>query len=153
MSGILASIASLGVGELAKGVGSLAKDIRTALTGEMSPEQRERLQAQTIELQVLAQQQEAKVAALQHNVIVAEAQGESWLQRNWRPVTMLTFVGIIANNYIIAPYMGAMFGKSIYLEIPPDMWDLLKLGIGGYIVSRGVENGIKKWKDKEVNKT
>lgn len=73
------------------------------------------------------------------DVIVAEAQGKSWIQRNWRPVTMLTFVFIIANNYIFVPYAQA-FGASVpSLEIPPGMWALLNVGIGGYIASRGVE--------------
>jgi len=31
-------------------------------------------------------------------------------------------------------------------DIPPDMWDLLKLGIGGYVVGRSVEKGVKVWK-------
>jgi hypothetical protein len=32
------------------------------------------------------------------------------------------------------------------LEIPPDMWDLLKIGLGGYVVSRGVEKTMKEYK-------
>lgn len=27
----------------------------------------------------------------------------------------------------------------------PSIFDLLKIGIGGYIVSRGVENGLNTW--------
>jgi len=52
---------------------------------------------------------------------------------------MLTFVAIIANNYILAPYLQAMFGWSVALDIPPDMWDLLKLGLGGYMIGRSGE--------------
>ena len=32
-------------------------------------------------------------------------------------------------------------------DIPPDMWDLLKLGVGGYVVGRSAEKGIKAWKE------
>lgn len=67
-------------------------------------------------------------------IIVAEAKSEGILARNWRPITMLTFVAIIANNYIFAP----LFDLPA-LPIPPDMWDLLKIGIGGYIVGRSGE--------------
>lgn len=79
------------------------------------------------------------------SIITAEATGESWMQRNWRPITMLTFVFIIANNYIIVPYvqfMADMLGYMVVvptLEIPQGMWGLLQIGIGGYIGSRGVE--------------
>ena len=85
------------------------------------------------------------------SVLIAEAQSEHKLTSQWRPITMLTFVVIIANNYIIAPYMNALFGVSVSLEIPPDMWDLLKLGLGGYVAGRSVEKGIKLWKKPETS--
>jgi hypothetical protein len=75
-------------------------------------------------------------------IIVAEAQGESWLQRNWRPLLMVMFGVIIANNYLVVP----LFNTPAAL-IPPDMWDLLKLGVGGYVVGRTVEKGLKTWKE------
>jgi len=75
-------------------------------------------------------------------VIMAEANGESWLQRNWRPLLMCLFGVIIANNYVVAP----LFNTPL-TDIPPDMWDLLKLGVGGYVVGRTVEKGIKQYKD------
>ncbi len=75
------------------------------------------------------------------SIIVAEARGESWLQRNWRPLLMCLFGVIVANNYIVVPIFG-----TAAAEIPPDMWDLLKLGVGGYVVGRSVEKGIKVWK-------
>jgi hypothetical protein len=77
----------------------------------------------------------------QSEIIIAEAKGESWLQRNWRPVLMSIFGAIVANNYIVAPYVGLLFGHqyAAVLDVPPDMWDLLKLGLGGYIVGRSAE--------------
>lgn len=81
-------------------------------------------------------------------VVVSETQGHSWLQRNWRPVLMLTFTYIIAHNYILAPIIRMFsFGADLpMLAIPPDMWDLLKLGIGGYIVGRSAEKITRDWK-------
>lgn len=75
-------------------------------------------------------------------IIVAEAQGDSWLQRNWRPLLMVMFGVIIANNYIVVPIF-----NTPAADIPPDMWDLLKLGLGGYVVGRSVEKGLKSWKE------
>lgn len=75
----------------------------------------------------------------QAGIITAEADSQSWLTRSWRPITMLVFVAIIANNYLIAPYLQVMFHAGLQLALPPDMWDLLKLGIGGYVVGRTVE--------------
>ena len=96
------------------------------------------LKAKLQEMVLTGQMKEIEAAA---QIIVAEAQGESWLQRNWRPLLMCLFGVIIANNFIIVPLFGTPSA-----EIPPDMWDLLKLGIGGYVVGRSVEKGVKVWK-------
>ena len=74
-------------------------------------------------------------------IIAAEATGESWLQRNWRPLLMLLFGVIVANNFLVAP----LFGSPQAL-IPPDMWALLKLGLGGYVLGRSAEKSIRLWK-------
>ena len=76
----------------------------------------------------------------QSDVIVAEATGHSWLQRNWRPITMLVFVFIIANNYVLVPYAHAIFKFQLpVLNLPPDVWEIIKYGLTGYIGARSVE--------------
>ena len=79
----------------------------------------------------------------QASVVRAEANGDSWLQKSWRPITMLVFVFIIANNYILFPYLSLFTNKVVELNIPPDMWGLLKIGLGGYVVGRSVEKAVK----------
>jgi len=83
----------------------------------------------------------ATLVKTQGGIIVAEAKGDSWLQRNWRPVIMMIFGTIVANNYIVAPYIELLFGAKykLVLEIPADMWGLLKLGLSGYVVGRSLE--------------
>lgn len=72
---------------------------------------------------------ETKLMVAQASVINTEAKGESWLQRNWRPITMLVFLTLIVLHYL----------GLLAFPIADQMWALLKIGIGGYIVSRGVE--------------
>ncbi len=81
-------------------------------------------------------------------IITAESNSEHFLVAAWRPITMLVFVFIIANNYILYPYLSLFFEDAPKLAIPPDMWDLLKIGIGGYTVGRTVEKAVKSYKDK-----
>lgn len=100
------------------------------------------------QLNVKMLEYEAEIAQYQSQVIIAEAKGESWLQRNWRPSLMVVFGAIVANNYILAPYLDAMFDSGIVLEIPEQLWGLLKLGVGGYIGGRSIEKGISLWKGK-----
>ena len=92
---------------------------------------------------------EVQFVSYQRDIITAEAKSQSSLARNWRPITMLCFVAIIANNYLVYPYIQLFGGTAVQLPIPADMWDLLKLGIGGYIAGRSVEKGIESWKKKE----
>jgi len=81
-------------------------------------------------------------------IIQAEATGESWLQRNWRPILMLIIIIIIANNYIIFPYLSLFTTKVVVLELPDKMWALLTVGVGGYVVGRTSEKMMTKFKEK-----
>jgi hypothetical protein len=89
---------------------------------------------------------DAEALQSQAGIVTAEAKGESWLQRNWRPLTMMVFVFIVANNYIIAPYAQAISGASVSLPTPPDLWALIKIGLGGYVVGRSAEKCVAAWK-------
>ena len=122
-------------------VGGIFKDIREAITGEGIKDPTEKLKI----LKVL-QDAESKIMEQKAKTIVAEASSEHWLASSWRPITMLVFVTIIANNYIIAPYLKSFGYEVPTLDIPPDMWGLLQLGIGGYIAGRSGEKMVKVWK-------
>lgn len=126
--------------ETLEGVGGFAKDIRTAIKGyEMRPEQ-------IAEIEVILAKLDGTIAEGQASIIVQEAKG-GWLQRNWRPMLMCLFGIIIANNYIVHPYIALFWpGKSVMMEIPEAMWGLLKIGVGGYIVGRSTEKAVQMWK-------
>jgi len=91
---------------------------------------------------------EAQFVSYQRDIIVAEAKSESWIARNWRPLMMLTFVGIIFNNHVLAAWMQTLGFNYAVIELPPDMWDLLKIGLGGYILGRSGEKITKTIKGK-----
>ena len=89
--------------------------------------------------EVAGQVQQALVDSAS-SIIVAEAQGESWLQRNWRPVTMITFVGLVVAKWL--GYTAPGVTEAIELKL----LDIIQVGLGGYVVGRSVEKGIKEWK-------
>lgn len=76
---------------------------------------------------------QAQIEAAAAKVIEAEAAGESWLQRNWRPLTMMVFVGLIVAKWVgwTAP------GVSEALELR--LLGLIEIGLGGYVIGRSVE--------------
>lgn len=61
--------------------------------------------------------------------IIQSDQAGSWLQRNWRPITMITFLVLIVCD---------VFGL-LEFRLSDNAWELLKLGLGGYVVGRSVE--------------
>lgn len=77
---------------------------------------------------------DATFAKQQAKVVTAEVSGKGVLARNWRPILMLTFTYIIAHNFVLAP----VFDIAV-VEIPVQMWGLLKIGVGGYIMGRSAE--------------
>ena len=72
------------------------------------------------------------VASVQGEVIKTEMQG-SFLQRNWRPLMMLTF-GVI----LVCEWFG-LTDPAIPKELEMQLLDIVKLGLGGYVVGRSVE--------------
>jgi len=79
---------------------------------------------------------ERQLLESQANIITAEAAGESWLQRSWRPITMLTFLVLVVLD---------SFGW-LANPLSNEAWVLLQIGLGGYVVSRGVEKSVTKIK-------
>ncbi|MCO1335182.1 holin family protein [Microbulbifer sp. OS29] len=96
-----------------------------------------RLKAQ-VDSQLIAMDMAELQSATQ--VITAEASGESWLQRNWRPVTMLTFVGLI-----VAHWLG-WTAENLSEDQTLALLEIVKIGLGGYVVGRSAEKAAKAWK-------
>lgn len=78
------------------------------------------------ELETLLVDYEREHLQVQSGVLRSEAQG-NWLQRSWRPVLMLAFAVVI---------LAGMFTDLPMLEDTSRFWDLLEIGLGGYIVGR-----------------
>ncbi len=72
---------------------------------------------------------ESKLNESRTAIITAEAQGGSWLQRSWRPITMLTFLVLV-----VADSFGWLENR-----LATEAWTLLQIGLGGYVVGRSAE--------------
>lgn len=69
----------------------------------------------------------------QRDVIVAEAQSESWITRNWRPLTMLTFVSLLVAKWFGWTAPGISEDQQLALL------DIIKYGLSGYVAGRSAE--------------
>jgi hypothetical protein len=96
---------------------------------------------------------DSQAVAAAAQIITAEANNSSWLASNWRPLFMVFF--------------GVLIGLRWFGYTPPNMseielleiYGLFKLGLGGYIGSRGLEKivtglgiqgTLKKFIDKKL---
>jgi hypothetical protein len=80
-------------------------------------------------LQIKVLEYEKNLLTKQSEIISAEALGNGLLQRNWRPITMLTFLILVVLD---------SFGW-LANTLAPEAWVLLQIGLGGYVVGRSAE--------------
>ena len=85
------------------------------------------------ELLNMAANNELKILAEQHSTIRQEAASTHWMAANWRPLTMLTFVGLIVARWF--GYAAPELCEAEYLKL----WDIVELGLSGYVIGRSVE--------------
>jgi hypothetical protein len=76
-----------------------------------------------------AEEYETKLLDAKKTIITAEAQSQSWIARNWRPITMLTFLFLVVLDSLgLLPF-----------RLASEAWTLLQIGLGGYVVGRSAE--------------
>ena len=107
--------------------GTIGKSIDELIT---SDEERIKLKN---EIQQKILEQNLNTQKLQTEIINTEGNG-NFLQRSWRPILMLSFGFVVIYTKFIAPCFNL---QNVDLEI--EFWELLNVGIGGYVIGRSVE--------------
>ena len=95
---------------------------------------------QNIQQQLLSGQ--LKELEAQAQIITAEAKG-GWLQRNWRPLLMLTFAGLVVAHWV------GFTAPNIPESVQNSLLNIVLVGMGGYIVGRSGEKIMDKYKEKK----
>lgn len=102
------------------------------IVGSLFPDPTEKAKAEAEAMrQLLAHQSEIESAAAK--IIQTEAASTHWLAANWRPLTMLVFVGLIVARWFGWAAPGLQEAEYIKL------WSIVEFGLGGYVVGRSVE--------------
>ena len=124
------------IGDIFKPAAKLIDAVHT------STEEKMKLNAaiKTIENELLVKviDYETKLLEAKASIITSEAQGASWMQRNWRPVTMLTFLVLVVCD---------SFGLLAF-RLADEAWTLLQIGLGGYVTGRSAEKIVDNYKKK-----
>ena len=102
------------------------------IVGSLFPDPTEKAKAEAEAMrQLLAHQGEIEAAAAK--IINTEAASTHWLAANWRPLTMLVFVGLIVARWF--GWAAPGLSEAEYLKL----WSIVEFGLGGYVVGRSVE--------------
>lgn len=103
-----------GIGEVLGSVGGFAKDIRSALTGEIGPEKRATLEAKTLEMQTA-------LAIAQTKINTEEAKSKSTFVAGWRPFCGWVCGGGIAYKFIVHPILEFIVRLCGYTGAVPEI--------------------------------
>ncbi len=98
-----------------------------------SPEDKLKAQELQNQISLALTQAQSQLNDAQAKIITAEASSASWLTSNWRPLTMLVFVALVVCHWFGLNASGIT--EAQYLSL----FDLIKIGLGGYVVGRSIE--------------
>jgi len=115
--------------------GGLIKETGSAISGiidKLVTTDKERLGLQN-EIMGVINNFASKMMDVQRDIVLAEVNGNK-LQRSWRPIIMLAFGFIVIYEYFISKVFGLPTA-----DLPTKFWDLLEIGLGGFVIGRSVE--------------
>ena len=111
----------------------------TSIIDKLIPDKEAAAQAK-IKLVELSKQGELAELQGAVSIINAEANGESWLQRNWRPLVMVWFAVLVGAHWL------GFTPENLKPEEIDALLDIVKVGLGGYVVGRSAEKVMKAYK-------
>ena len=133
---------SSGIEGAAKGIGSLAKDLRAAITGKetIPPE----IAVQLEEIAAKLEEGQISLAVAVNTTMQAEAKSEHWPQYSWRPfwgfISAIAFLFVVVLCCYLA-YKGVLMGKPEALTMIPQ----LVFAFAGLFGIAGAILGVASW--------
>jgi hypothetical protein len=112
-------------------LGTIGAQVAKNLFPDPADEQKRLEVEKNFAIETMKQAQAIETAAAE--IVKAEAQSGSFLAANWRPITMLIFVALIVARWfgVAAPNLA----EEEYIKL----WDIVQLGLGGYVIGRSAE--------------
>jgi hypothetical protein len=109
-----------------------ALDVGGKLIDRLWPDKAQQDQARLALLE-LAQKGELAELTGRAEIVKAEAASSHWLASSWRPILMLTFGALIVARWL--GYSAPGISEAEVLKL----WDIVELGLGGYVIGRSAE--------------
>lgn len=109
-----------------------ALDVGGKLIDRLWPDKAQQDQARLALLE-LAQKGELAELTGRAEIVKTEAASSHWLAASWRPILMLTFGALIVARWLGWSAPGISEAEVLKL------WDIVELGLGGYVIGRSAE--------------
>jgi hypothetical protein len=111
---------------------------------ELADQNAAALQQKQLELESKAQDAINSEVTASAEVIKAEAQSQSWLPRNVRPLLLLLW-GVAITFNLVVPIVARLWLPAIVpLQLDPWVYKLVAIGFTGYVSARTVEKMFDK---------
>lgn len=109
--------------------------IGSRIANNLFPDPADELKRQQVEAQLQAAviERAGDIEKAAADIVRTEAASSHWLAANWRPLTMLTFVGLIVARWFGWSAPGLSEAEALAL------WDIVQVGLGGYVIGRSAE--------------
>ena len=136
------------LGALLPVLGPIVSDV----VGRVLPADKNKAQELKNELNMAMLSNSAAIEQAAASVVIAEAKSEHTITATWRPILMLVITAIVGWNYLFAPLIELIVQLTtnnqipLTIELPEELWTLLTVGVGGYIVGRSGEKVASKLK-------
>jgi len=115
------------IADIFKPAATLIDDLHTSDEEKMKIEQMMFKMEQEMTLKMM--EYESQLLTAKTDIIKSEANSASWIARNWRPITMLSFLAlVVADSFNWLPN-----------PLAKEAWTMLQIGLGGYVVGRSGE--------------
>lgn len=102
------------------------------IVSSLFPDPKEKAKAEAETIRLLLEHQ-ADIESAAAKIINTEAASSHWLAANWRPLTMIVFVGLIVARWF--GWAAPGLAEAEYIKL----WSIVEFGLGGYVVGRSVE--------------
>jgi hypothetical protein len=114
----------------------------TGVLAKVIPDPQKRMEVEA-EIQKALLASQAVIYDAMKSVMAADAASEGWLTRNARPIVVMWCLGMIT-WVVVSPMFGLQSATiSAIRAVLTDLWNLVMVGIGGYILAKSVTDAVK----------
>lgn len=106
--------------------------ILSRVVGNLFPDPEQKAKAEA-DMMIALMERRTEIETAAASIIQTEAASKHWLASNWRPLTMLTFVGLVVARWF--GWAAPDLSEAEYLKL----WSIVEIGLGGYVIGRSAE--------------